>query len=184
MRVFEGMAAGALMVTDAIRRNGLEDLFTPGEHLVTYASEAELFERLDYYLAHEPERRAIAERGRALVLRRDTYEQRARQLTQTLAGRSARPAAGAQGAPLDALERMPPGGRRARDRMAAEGAVAAVRAGGPAVTRDIVLATRPRPACYLCGREGLVLHDRASGPALQRRRRVALCDSARRSPAV
>ena len=84
MRVFEGMAAGALMVTDVIRRNGLEDLFTPGEHLVTYASEAELFERLDYYLAHEPERRAIAERGRALVLRRDTYEQRARQLTQTL----------------------------------------------------------------------------------------------------
>jgi len=84
MRVFEGMAAGALMVTDAIQRNGLENLFTAGEHLVTYASEAELFERLDYYLAHEPERRAIAERGRALVLRRDTYEQRARQLTQTL----------------------------------------------------------------------------------------------------
>jgi spore maturation protein CgeB len=89
MRVFEGMAAGALMVTDTIHQNGMEDLFTPGEHLVTYASEAELFARLDYYLAHEDERRAIAERGRALVLQRDTYGQRARQLTQTL--RAARP---------------------------------------------------------------------------------------------
>jgi SAM-dependent methyltransferase len=27
------------------------------------------------------------------------------------------------------------------------------------VTRDIVLATRPRPACHLCGREGRILHD-------------------------
>ncbi|MGD1002790.1 MAG: class I SAM-dependent methyltransferase [Candidatus Brocadiia bacterium] len=27
------------------------------------------------------------------------------------------------------------------------------------MTRDIVLATKPRPACYLCGREGMVLHD-------------------------
>ena len=45
MRVFEGMAAGALMVTDAMLSPDAWRTSSPaGERLVTYVSEAELFE--------------------------------------------------------------------------------------------------------------------------------------------
>ena len=158
MRVFEGMAAGALMVTDAIRRNGLEDLFTAGETLVTYVSEAS-FSRSSIITSRTsrsggPSRSAGERWGAAS---RHVRAARA-PVDADVSGRSARPADGAEGAPLDALERVPPGGGRARNRMAAH-VVAALRGGGPTVTRDIVLTTKPRPACYLCGREGLALHD-------------------------
>lgn len=82
-RVFEALMCGALLVTPRTG-NGLEQLFTDGEHLVTYSSgnADDAAKKISYYLAHEQERSAIATQGRACVLRSHTALARA----QTLSG--------------------------------------------------------------------------------------------------
>jgi glycosyltransferase involved in cell wall biosynthesis/SAM-dependent methyltransferase/Tfp pilus assembly protein PilF len=74
MRVFEGMAAGALVLTD--EAEGLRDLFEDGRHVVVYHGEADLLEKIAWYLEHPEEREAIASAGQALVLREHTYSHR------------------------------------------------------------------------------------------------------------
>jgi len=63
MRVFEGLCSGSLLITNDLAENGQNDLFTPGEHLVTYRSPGELLEKMAYYLEHETERQQIARAG-------------------------------------------------------------------------------------------------------------------------
>ncbi len=76
MRMFEVMAAGALLVTNRIVGNGINDLFREGEHYVAYRDHRDLLRRIDHYLVHEGERMAIAEAGCRLVLSRHTYHRR------------------------------------------------------------------------------------------------------------
>ncbi|MBI4392803.1 MAG: glycosyltransferase [Euryarchaeota archaeon] len=73
-RVFEGMSAGALMVTDVV--DGLLDLFTNKKHLVTYETDAELITLVRHYLDHPEEAREIARAGRETVLENHTFEHR------------------------------------------------------------------------------------------------------------
>jgi glycosyltransferase involved in cell wall biosynthesis/ADP-heptose:LPS heptosyltransferase/radical SAM superfamily enzyme YgiQ (UPF0313 family)/predicted O-methyltransferase YrrM/2-polyprenyl-3-methyl-5-hydroxy-6-metoxy-1,4-benzoquinol methylase len=73
-RVFETLACGALLITDKIYDNGLEDLFKDGEHLITFDSEQDLVEKINYYLKHEDERIRIAEAGKARVLSLYTHK--------------------------------------------------------------------------------------------------------------
>ena len=81
MRIFEILAAGALLVTNALRHGDLSSLgLEDGKQLALYRSPGELMERIDYYLAHPEERRAIAASGRALVRERHTYTHRLRAL--------------------------------------------------------------------------------------------------------
>jgi hypothetical protein len=75
MRVFEAMAAGALLVTDRIQ-NGLADLFVEGEHYVGYSSVHEALEQIASYLSNISERDRIAQAGQALVLARHTFAHR------------------------------------------------------------------------------------------------------------
>lgn len=75
MRVFEAMAAGALLITDRIN-NGLTDLFTEGTHYVAYSTASEAMEQIRYYLEHTNEREMIASTGRQAVLECHTYYQR------------------------------------------------------------------------------------------------------------
>ncbi len=60
-RIFEITGAGALLLTDA-RRNQ-PPLFEPDREIITYGSANECVEKLLYYLEHEEERAAIAQRG-------------------------------------------------------------------------------------------------------------------------
>ena len=76
MRVFEGLCSGTLLVTDDLATHGLSDLFENGVHLATYRSVEELKETVDYFLAHEDERAAIAAEGRREVLAHHTYRHR------------------------------------------------------------------------------------------------------------
>jgi hypothetical protein len=81
MRVFEALAGGALLLTNALphddlRRIGLER----GAHYAEYASPEDLFARADYYLEHPEERQRIAEAGRREALARHTYRHRMKQL--------------------------------------------------------------------------------------------------------
>ena len=76
MRVFEGAACGALVLTDATA-NGLDTLFNVGDELVAYADDADLLDKATYYLAHDDERARIAQAGQRRVLAQHTYAHRA-----------------------------------------------------------------------------------------------------------
>ena len=81
MRMFEVMAAGALLVTDAGASADLERLgFRNGEHLAIYRTPEELFRLMDGYLARPEERQRIARAGQRLVLERHTYRHRMQRL--------------------------------------------------------------------------------------------------------
>ncbi len=94
MRVFEGTACGAMLLTDAVE-NGLDELFNVGTELVTYKDDQDLLKKIDYYLAHEEERAAIAAGGRARTMSEHTYAHRAAALVKIV---SATPAG--SGAPM------------------------------------------------------------------------------------
>jgi len=56
----------------------------PDREVVTYGTTREMIEKIRFYLAHEDERRNIAEAGYARVLRDHTYERRLRDLFQKM----------------------------------------------------------------------------------------------------
>ena len=64
LRVFEVLAAGGFLLTDRLTpESGLSILFEEGKHLVTFADEADLYDKLRYYLSHPQEAKAIARAG-------------------------------------------------------------------------------------------------------------------------
>lgn len=84
-RVFEIAACGGFQVCDPCK--GLERLFDFETELPVYRDLADLRRLIDYYLAHPEERRVIAERARARVLREHTYAQRAQQMLDLILDR-------------------------------------------------------------------------------------------------
>lgn len=74
-RTFEITGCGGCQLT--ARTPAVEKLFTHRRHLVLSSSAAETLDLVDYYLAHEQERQAIAASGRAEVLAKHTYDKRA-----------------------------------------------------------------------------------------------------------
>jgi spore maturation protein CgeB len=81
-RNFEIPACGGFQLSGRAPR--LEEFFEPDKEIVLYGSRDELVEKVQYYLAHETEREAIASAGCARVLRDHTYEQRFRELFQQM----------------------------------------------------------------------------------------------------
>ena len=77
-RVFEAMMCGAMLLTEA-SRNGLEELFTPGRHLVTYAKGdvAQAAQQIEKYLADNQACRNIAAAGREEILQEHLAKHRA-----------------------------------------------------------------------------------------------------------
>jgi hypothetical protein len=83
MRVFEALAAGALLVTD-YPINGLDELLVEGREYVGYSTAAEAIDKIQYYLAHCAERAAIAQAGQNAVLATHTYAHRMQQIEDLL----------------------------------------------------------------------------------------------------
>ena len=81
MRVFEGTACGALVLTDSIA-NRLDELFEIGKEIVVYRDDDELLELIAHYLAHDAEREAIARAGQRRTLAEHLYTHRVRQLLE------------------------------------------------------------------------------------------------------
>ena len=79
MRIFEGTACGALVITDAVA-NGLDELFEIGRELVVYQDDEDLLGLIDHYLAQEEERAAIAAAGQRRTLAEHTYAHRAQRI--------------------------------------------------------------------------------------------------------
>ena len=83
MRVFEALAAGALLVTDQIG-NGLDELMTDGVHYVSYATADEAVGKIKHYLQHEEARAHIAQAGEALFREHHTYDVRWAQILNVI----------------------------------------------------------------------------------------------------
>ena len=61
MRLFETTGSGVFLLTG--REEGLENYFQPGVEVETYSDAEEAVEKIYYYLEHDKERDAIAQRG-------------------------------------------------------------------------------------------------------------------------
>jgi len=72
-RVYMHLACGGFVLHPATP--GLERVFTPGKHLVTYEPN-NLFEKIDYYLKHSAERERIAKAGCAYAHAHHTWDAR------------------------------------------------------------------------------------------------------------
>ena len=81
-RTFELASMGAFQLVD--RRRLLPELFTEDE-LACFDSEAELYEKIDYFLSHPDERARYCRRARERVLAEHTYAQRMRRLLDYVA---------------------------------------------------------------------------------------------------
>lgn len=73
-RVFDCPAAGGFLITDD--QPDLHELFDAEKEVVTYASLAELEEKITYYLKHPEARAAIVNRARERVLAEHTHRHR------------------------------------------------------------------------------------------------------------
>ena len=80
MRLYEATGVGACLLTD--RKENLVDIFEPDVEVVTYCSAKEAAAKARYLLAHDGERRRIAEAGQRRTLRDHTISSRARQLEE------------------------------------------------------------------------------------------------------
>ncbi|SFS51027.1 glycosyltransferase [Paenibacillus sp. BC26] len=81
-RTFEIAACAALQLTDV--RSDLVSFYTPDVDIVTYSSPQEMIDKIQYYLAHEEERKAIAMRGMYRTMREHTYGKRIERLLAIL----------------------------------------------------------------------------------------------------
>jgi len=82
MRLFEATGVGTCLITDA--KDNLADLFEPGCEVASFSSSEECVERVHYYLAHEPERAAVAQAGQQRTLRDHTYLDRVGEILDEL----------------------------------------------------------------------------------------------------
>jgi spore maturation protein CgeB len=73
-RVFEAIACGGFLLCD--RQRDVLELFTDGEHFVSFGDARDLAEKIRTFLGRPGEREAIARKGRAEALRRHTYVHR------------------------------------------------------------------------------------------------------------
>lgn len=82
LRAFDIMGCGGFLLSN-YQEDFLEN-FTPGEDFVCYESKQDLLQKIDYYLAHEDERQAIAKNGHDKVAAAHTYRDRVRQMLSCL----------------------------------------------------------------------------------------------------
>lgn len=84
MRVFEALACGSLLLTNALPDSGQDELFQDGVHLATYTDSEEMLHKIEYYLKHDNERERIAAAGREAALQAHTYRHRMEELLHAI----------------------------------------------------------------------------------------------------
>lgn len=82
MTLYESTGTGTMLITDY--KDNLGELFEIGKEIETYKTKEELLEKINYYLAHEDERKKIAEAGQKKTLKDHTYEIRIKELINIL----------------------------------------------------------------------------------------------------
>lgn len=81
-RTFETLGCCTFLLTNETPE--LDQLFTPGKHLVTYQDRDDLDHKIDFYLTHPEERETIARQGYAHVRQNHRYINRAEQILDIL----------------------------------------------------------------------------------------------------
>jgi spore maturation protein CgeB len=84
-RVFDVPASGTLVITSA--KPVINEYFITGgpeQDIAVFRSQRELLELIDYFLAHEDERIAVAQRGMKKVLASHTYDHRVAEIFRVL----------------------------------------------------------------------------------------------------
>jgi spore maturation protein CgeB len=81
-RLYEATGVGALLLTD--EKDNLQELFVPGEEVITYGSIDDCREKIEYYIAHSDESTAIAQAGQKRTLSENTYYHRMQELSEIL----------------------------------------------------------------------------------------------------
>lgn len=79
-RLFDGLACGAFIISDDFP--SAESLFEG--NIITYDTADDLNEKIEYYLTHDDERRAKAEKGREFVLKNHTFDNRVDEIINCL----------------------------------------------------------------------------------------------------
>ncbi|HEU4931214.1 MAG TPA: glycosyltransferase, partial [Pyrinomonadaceae bacterium] len=82
MRLYEATGVGTMLLTDW--KTNLHELFEIGKEVVAYRSTEECVELVNYYLAHDSEREAIAKAGQQRTLSEHSYYHRMQELTEIL----------------------------------------------------------------------------------------------------
>lgn len=82
MRLYEATGVGTMLLTDW--KTNLHELFELGKEVVAYRSIDECVELVNYYLAHDSEREAIAAAGQKRTLCEHSYYHRMQELTEIL----------------------------------------------------------------------------------------------------
>ena len=78
LRAIDIMAAGGFLLSNF--QADFLDRFVPDEDFVYYESKEDLLQKIDYYLDHEEERKAIARSGHDKVAAEHTYRHRVREM--------------------------------------------------------------------------------------------------------
>ncbi|MCP9447195.1 MAG: glycosyltransferase [Nitrospira sp.] len=84
MRVFEAAGCGAVLVTDRISDNGIEELFDEGVHYVTYSDESSLVAIVKELLSDSVRCALMGDSARRHVLERHTYRHRAQRVLEVI----------------------------------------------------------------------------------------------------
>lgn len=82
MRQFEGMGAGAFMLSDRIAED--QDVFQAGVHYAAYDNMDDMIEKAKYYLDHPEERDIIAAAGHFKAVSEHTYRHRVMAVLETI----------------------------------------------------------------------------------------------------
>lgn len=72
------MAAGGFVISNY--QEEILEYFVPGEDIVIYDSIPDLLNKIEYYLSHDDERKAIAQNGYNKVKQLHTYDNRMKDL--------------------------------------------------------------------------------------------------------
>lgn len=83
-RTFEIAACGTLQITDV--RSDLTNFYIPGQEIETFSTPGELAAKIEHYLRHEDQRRAIAARALHRTIAEHTYRRRLHTLLVTTMG--------------------------------------------------------------------------------------------------
>lgn len=78
MRLYEATGVGTCLITE--QRDNLTEMFTSDREIVTYTSDEDCLEKIQFYLSHEKKRSAIAHAGKQRTFREHTYLHRMTEL--------------------------------------------------------------------------------------------------------
>jgi spore maturation protein CgeB len=89
LRLYEATGVGTALLTDW--KDDLGELFEVGREVAAYRDPDECIDLIEYYLARDDEREALAAAGQRRTLRDHTYRQRMEELVELVAPRVRRP---------------------------------------------------------------------------------------------